>query len=332
MSDGADGFHPHPLAVGGHRQTLLGYWCRRGLRWEAPTDDLVVEAGPDARLLLRASWQAGPPEGRPALLILHGLGGWDASGYVIALGRLAWSRGFHVVRMNMRGAGDSDRLCARLYNAGLSSDLLAAVAAVEKRAPRVIVAGFSLGANVALLAAGRDAATLPKGLAAVAAVSPPLDLAACAAALERPGNRLYQGYFMRALRGAYARRQRLRPELFPAGRERGLRTVREYDEAITAPHGGYRDAADYYARSSAGPHLARIERPALILSAADDPMIPVDSVASWPLPASGAVRREITRTGGHVGFVGPTNAPGRFWAAERVLEFVSGLTPSSRQC
>jgi predicted alpha/beta-fold hydrolase len=64
----------------------------------------------------------------------------------------------------------------------------------------------------------------------------------------------------------------------------------------------------------------------LILTAADDPMIPLESVASWPLPASGVVRREITRTGGHVGFVGSTSAPGRFWAAERVMSFARGVT------
>jgi predicted alpha/beta-fold hydrolase len=321
VNDAALAFRPHPLATGGHRQTLLGYWCRRRLRWDAPTEDVVVDAEPDVRLLLRASWQPGPRRARAALLTLHGLGGFDASGYALALGQLAWSRGYHVVRMNMRGAGDSERLCARLYNAGLCSDLLAAVRAVEREAQRVYVAGFSLGANVALLAAGREARSLPEGLAGVAAVSPPLDLAACAAALERPANRLYQAYFMRALREGYVRRQRLRPDLFPAGRERGLRTVREYDDVITAPHGGYRGAADYYARASAGPHLAGIDRPTLILAAADDPMIPVVSIEKWELPGSGVVRREITRTGGHVGFVGATRAPGRFWGAERVMEF-----------
>lgn len=330
MTDPAGGFRPHSLAVGGHRQTLLGYWCRRGLRWGPPTEDVVVDAEPDVRLLLRASWQPGPREARPALLTLHGLGGFDASGYAIALGQLAWVRGLHVVRMNMRGAGDAARICVGLYNAGLASDLLAAVRAIEVHAERVLVAGFSLGANVALLAAGREARRLPKGLAAVAAVSPPLDLAACAGALERPGNRLYQAYFMRALRDGYARRQRLRPDLFPAGRERELRTVREYDHAITAPHGGYRSAVDYYERASAGPHLAGIERPSLILAAADDPMIPVSSVESWALPGSGIVRREITRTGGHVGFVGGTKAPGRFWAAERVMEFFETANGTGR--
>ena len=325
MSGTDDGFKPRPLSGGGHRQTLLGYLCRRALRWDLPTEDVVVDAGDDVRLLLRATWQAGPRAEHPALVLIHGLGGWDASGYMLATGRQAWGLGWHVVRMNMRGAGDSVTLCPRLYNAGLESDLLAALAAVGRETPRLAVVGFSLGANVALLAAGRSAGRLPGSLLGVAAVSPPLDLAACAGALDRPGNRLYQLYFMQALRSGYARRQRLRPDLFEAGRERGLRTVREFDEAITAPHGGYRDAADYYARASAGPHVARIELPALILAAADDPMIPVGSVASWPLPASGVVRREITPTGGHMGFVAPTVAPGRFWAAQRVMGFLSAL-------
>ncbi len=115
---------------------------------------------------------------------------------------------------------------------------------------------------------------------------------------------------------------RARPDLFEAGRERGALTVRDYDEAITAPYGGYADAADYYARSSAGPWLAAIDRPALVLAAADDPMIPGESLTRWPLPPSGRVRREIAATGGHVGFVGRSEAPGSFCAAPRVLDFL----------
>src|SRR5262249_20175406 len=161
------------------------------------------------------SWQTGPREARPALLLLHGLGGSDRSAYLLSAGRHAYALGWHVVRMNMRGAGDGEALCPRLYNAGLDLDLLAAVREVARHTPRVAVAGFSLGANVALLLLGRRRDRLPGALAAVAAVSPPLDLAACAQALERVENHLYQRYFMAALREGYVRRQRLRPDLFP---------------------------------------------------------------------------------------------------------------------
>jgi hypothetical protein len=96
--------------------------------------------------------------------------------------------------------------------------------------------------------------------------------------------------------------------------------VREYDERITAPFGGYESAAQYYERSSAGPWLAAIDRPALVLAAADDPMVPVASVARWPVAQS--VEREIAPTGGHVGFVSRSQAPGWFWAPERALAFL----------
>jgi predicted alpha/beta-fold hydrolase len=183
----------------------------------------------------------------------------------------------------------------------------------------VALAGFSLGGNLALLMSGRRRGALPQALSSVVAASPPVDLSRCADALERAENRFYQHYFVGRLRRAYRKRQRSRPDLFPAGLERGSRTIREFDDRVTAPFSGYRGAADYYERSSAGPWLAAIDRPTLVLTAADDPMIPVESIRCWPLAPT--VRREITPTGGHLGFVGRSRAPGWFWAAERMLQF-----------
>jgi len=314
-------FRPHPLCRGGHRQTLLGYWQRRRLAWPHATDDVVVDAGEDVKLLLRASWQPGPRAARPGLVLIHGLGGWDGASYGLATGLLAFSRGWHVVRMNLRGAGRGMSLSPVLYNAGLDADLQRVLEAVARETPRVAVVGFSLGANLALLLLGRRPDGVPAGFLGAACVSPPLDLAACAFALERPANRLYQLYFMGNLRRAYRERQAARPAQYAPGLERGVRTVREYDEKITAPYGGYRDAGEYYARSSAGPRLVAVRERTLILAAEDDPMVPGESVARWPLAPR--VTREMLPTGGHVGFVAPTAAPGSFWAAERALEFLA---------
>lgn len=315
-------FRPRPFLRSGHVQTLFGYWSRRRLRWPLPAEDLVVDAGDGVRLLVRASWQE-DRAARPTLVLVHGLGGDDRSTYSIATGRMAWDRGWNVVRMNMRGAGESEAVCARLYHAGVDTDLLAVLEAVAARTPRIAPVGFSLGANLVLLTLGRQAARIPPGVFAAAAVSPPLDLAACADALRRALGGAYERRYVRDLQRAYRRRQARLPDLYAPGRELSVRTIREYDDVITARYGGFRDADDYYARSSAGPLLTRIERPALILAAADDPMIPPDSVARWPLPSSGLVQREMLSTGGHVGFVAPTTAPGRFWAAERVMEFLA---------
>ena len=112
------------------------------------------------RLLVRATWQGGPRAERPALVIVHGLGGSDASAYVLSTGRLAYARGWHVVRVNMRGAGDGEALCARLYNAGLDADVLAVVAAVAAVTPRVVVAGFSLGGQPSVARRSAGAASI----------------------------------------------------------------------------------------------------------------------------------------------------------------------------
>jgi uncharacterized protein len=310
--------------VGGHRQTLLGYWLRRRVRWTLPAEDLVVPVDGNVKILARASWQAGHAGDRPAVVLVHGLGGWDGAPYAAAAGLHAWSRGWHVIRMNMRGSGGSVTLCPYLYNAGLDSDLLALLEAVARHASQVAVIGFSLGGSIALLAAGRNPGRLPGAVRGLVAISAPLDLAACSEALARPANLIYDQYFLRYLKRAYRERQERNPEYEP-GRERKVRSLRDYDEAITAPYGGYASVGEYYARSSPGPWLTAIERPTLLLAAADDPIVPRGSLAGWPLPASGLIRRELLPTGGHLGFVAATAAPGGFWAAERALDFLHGV-------
>jgi predicted alpha/beta-fold hydrolase len=151
----------------------------------------------------------------------------------------------------------------------------------------------------------------------VAAVCPPLDLAACAGALDRPGNRLYRRYFMKKLRLSYRRRQRLRPDLYAARLERGLVTIRDFDQVITAHYGGFRHADDYYAARAPAPSSPGSGGPP---SSSPPWTIPSCPPTRWPAGrCHPPVRREILSTGGHVGFVAPTRAPGFFWAAERVL-------------
>lgn len=315
-------FRPFPLLPGGHLQTIGGHLLRAALRWRIPAEDVVVEAGEGVRILLRASWQ--PESERPCLLLIHGLEGCDRSPNVVSAGTLAYRSGWHVVRMNLRGCGDSLPLCPRLYNAGMTSDLVAVFRFLADRVSRFAVAGFSLGGNLALLTLARERERLPDELSGVAAICPPLDMSACASALERRANRVYQLQFVRSLNASYRKRRELLPEAHEADRERGVSTVREFDDRITAFYGGYRDAEDYYRRVSPGPRLEAIDRPTLILAAADDPLIPEASMKNWA--RSETVRMEIVASGGHVGFVGRSRAPGHFWAADRFLSFLLNVT------
>lgn len=313
-------FRPSAFLAGGHAQTLAGQVVRTALGWPFPSEDHVVDAAEGARLLLRVTWQ---PEGqeRPALVLVHGLEGHDRSPYLLSTGTLAYRLGWHVVRMNMRGCGDALALSPHLYNAGLSSDLVAVSLWLARRVSRFAVVGFSLGAGMTLLALSREREALPDGLAAAVAVCPPLDMSRSADALERRVNWIYQNRFVVSLKRSYRNRQRLSNGRLAPGLERGLRTLRQFDDVITAYYGGYRDAEHYYRTVSAGPRLAQIDRPTLVLSPANDPFITPPAPDERPL--SETVRVEVPASGGHVGFVGPTRAPRHFWAGERAISFLS---------
>ena len=310
-------------------QTLLGFYHRRHLAWTLPTEDYVVESEPGIQILSRASWQEGARDASPALILLHGMGGWDLSSYMLSMGQHAFAAGYHVIRMNMRGAGGSFEICPRLYHAGLETDLVAVTRRVASETSRVGLFGASLGANHVLLALGRSRSALPREVRAAVALSPPLDLLKCGAALGSRGNRFYTSYFVERLNATYARIQERSGGIYEAGREAGIKTVREFDERITAFYAGFPSADEYYRRSSSGPWVREIDRPTLIVSAEDDPMIPGDILRQFELPESGVVTREILPTGGHVGFTAPTEAPGRFWAAERALQFLNPWLRSS---
>ena len=307
--------------AGGHRQTLGGHLARRHLQWRELVQDAVVSAPGNIQLLLRISWQSGPLHESPAAILVHGLEGCDASTYMVSTGELCYRAGFHVIRMNLRGCGDALPLCSILYNAGVSEDLLAVMQWVSTRIPRVAVVGFSLGGNLGLLTLARHRPEIPESIAALVAVSPPLELAAAADALDRPVNYFYRRYFLNRLLASYARRRDLRPDLYTSASPENCRSLWEYDERITAHYAGYRDARDYYQQSSAGPQLHEIDRPALVLSARDDPLIPAPSITRWRLAPS--IRLELSETGGHVGFLGKSRAGGRFWAADRAVGFLS---------
>ena len=314
-------FNPPWFARGGHVQTALGLFSRRNLAWTHPVEDLVVDSEPGIRILSRATYQSGDRASSPALILLHGLVSGDGAGYMVSMGLHAHAAGYHIIRMNMRGAGESRRICPRLYHAGLEKDLIAVAREVAKATPRVGLFGVSLGANHVLLALGRSRTALPGAVRAGVALCPPMDLMKSTAALHRPFNRPYMWHMLSGLKEAYTEIQKNSDGFYAAGREIGIRSVREFDERITAPRAGFASADDYYTRSSSGPFVRDIDRPTLILAAEDDPIIPGDSVRQFPLPDAGHVVLEMHATGGHVGFTAPSRAPGDFWAADRALAF-----------
>jgi predicted alpha/beta-fold hydrolase len=195
--------------------------------------------------------------------------------------------------------------------------------------PEIYLAGFSMGGNLVLKAAGEmgreDAA--PAAFAGVAAVCPALDLAACADAIHERRNVVYEQYFVRNLRQRYLRKVELFPEHFPLNGVGRVRSIREFDDAVTAPLCGYGNAVNYYERASAMHVVSAIRAPALVITAQDDTMVPYASVRRPELLANPCITFLDPEHGGHCAFISRhSGGDERFWAECRIVEFCRALS------
>ena len=324
-------FTPHPLFRSGHAQTLAAFgWPRRRRLRELRSDEArLFQVEPEVRVLVHCRWQS-DRRAHPTLLLVHGLEGSSESIYMLSTALKAHRAGFNVLRLNIRTCGDTLHLTQTLYNSGMSGDLRALIKELieRDRLTDIFLGGFSLGGNMSLKLAGEYGADFPHELKGVCAVSPSVELAASAACIERRSNWLYQRKFIRSLKRRMRQAARLYPERYDASELARVRTLRQFDELYTAPHGGFHDAADYYARSSSLPLIPRIRVPTLIIHAEDDPFIPYASLRHPSVRANPRVLLLAPRNGGHVGFIGDGRLDGedRFWAENRLIEFCGRMS------
>jgi len=317
---GGRGFRSPWWLRGGHAQTILpariipvARLALRRERWDTPDDDFLDI---DYALPEPAAAEA------PVLVMFHGLEGGSGSHYARVLMRAGTRRGWRSLVVHFRGCGGEENLLPRAYHSGDSAEVGWALAEVARRWPRArrFAVGISLGGNALAKWAGEQGAGATS-VHACAAVSAPLDLVAGGLALEEPGNGIYTRAFLSTLRGKALAKARRFPGLVDTGRIERARTMREFDDAFTAPVHGFGGVFDYWTRASAKPWLAHIAIPTLVLNARNDPFIPADSL---PVPGevSASVTLEQPEDGGHVGFYG--TGPGGWYLAERVPEFFAG--------
>jgi hypothetical protein len=316
-------FSPPGWLRGGHRMTVYAWARRRSFPALPPAAPRYFDVEPGTRVLAHCHWQPAP-EAHPTVVALHGLEGSSDAHYMRGIGDKAFRRGFNVVRLNQRNCGGTEHLSAGLYHSGLTIDVAAVVqelAAVDKLSS-IVVCGYSLGGNLALKLAGGFGDAPPAWLRAVCAVSPTLELGACMDLLERRENRLYEWNFMRSLRSRMRRKARLFPDRYDLTGLWRVRTVRAFDDRFTAPHHGYADAADYYYQAASMRVVDRIRVPTLIISAEDDPFVPVAPLRDPRVTGNPHVTVRITRHGGHCGYIeSARNGYDGYWAEQAIVEF-----------
>jgi predicted alpha/beta-fold hydrolase len=315
-------FAPHRWLRNAHMMTMAGALLPRRTPGLRRAEDRLFEVEQGTPLLARCNWQP-EPRRAPTLAVVHGLEGSSESPYVRGLAAQAFAAGFNALRINQRNCGGTERLTATLYNSGLSADFRAVLLELIERdnLQQIFFVGYSMGGNLILKMAGELGASAPPELRGICAVCPTLDLAACVDAIARPENWLYQRHFVRQLKLRMRRKAKLFPGQFELNGMRRVRTVREFDDVITAPCCGYRNAADYYERASAMRVARRIAVPTLILTSKDDPVVPFESFGAPEIAGNPQIQLAATEFGGHCAFISQARGLERYWAEARVLEF-----------
>lgn len=283
----------------------------------------MVEVEPGVKILCQGHWQ-NDRQSPLTLVVVHGLEGSSESAYMLGLAKKGLAAGMNVVRMNQRNCGGTEDVAPTLYHSGLSRDVAAVAQNLieQDRISKFALVGFSMGGNLVLKLAGEWGREGPSQFRAVAAVCPAMDLAASSDALHSRSNRLYEYYFIWKLRRRLRSKARLFPKVFETSRLRGVTTLREFDDKITAHYCGFTGAVDYYARAAAANVVDRITVPAFILHAANDPFIRILPETRKKILANPNITFLETEDGGHCSFLAQPDGDDGRWAESQILEFL----------
>jgi predicted alpha/beta-fold hydrolase len=333
ISSHAANFRPRRFLTNGHLQTIAGNYLARVNSLPAPEDQLVEVSPATAnqiasQVLCHCHWQPEQVRAeRPTAIIVHGLEGSSDSQYVVGNSNKLWRAGCNIVRMNMRNCGGTEALSSTLYHSGLSNDVLVVmnffVAQYGLRSMSLI--GYSMGGNLVLKLAGELGTAAPAVLRSVIGVSPAVDLDASADALHLPVNRLYELKFLHNLLNRYRRKAMLFPRAYDRNRATGIRSLREFDDRVTALYSGFSSAQDYYDRAAAARVVDRIAVPTLVLHALDDPFVRLTPESRDKLNANPKITLIESERGGHCAFLAQpdmTNGYDGYWAEHTLLRFL----------
>ena len=314
-------YHPPAWLPNAHLQTLFPYffapkpriaYCRE--RWELPDGDFLdldwVDAERDA----------------PLVVLFHGLEGNSRGYYALALMTKIQQLGWRGVVVHFRGCSEQPNRLVRAYFAGDSEEINYVIKRLHTNHAQLYAVGVSLGGNALLKWLGEQSTTAMPLLRAAAAISAPIDLTAAGNALDTGLNKwLYTRHFLSTLKRTALNKLKRFPGSYDAQRVRAATTLRAFDDVVTAPIHGYKNAADYWSRAASKAGLIHIKVPTLIINARNDPFLP-EQYLPQPHEVSTHVKLYYPKHGGHVGFHSGTFPGHANWLPNTVLEYFKNVT------
>ncbi len=307
-----------PWLPGGHLQTLYAalltpypHVSYRRERWETPDSDFV-----DVDWLV-----ADMAAGRPLVVLFHGLEGRSASHYAHALMHEVAKAGYAGAVVHFRGCSGEPNRLPRAYHSGDSAEIDWILRRLHgQHNGELYAVGVSLGGNALLKWLGEQREAAAGVVSGAAAISAPVDLMAAGDALGHGFNLVYTRAFLSSLRRKSLAKLAQHPGIYDAALVRNARTLRAFDNVVTAPLHGFTDTDDYWTRASAKPHLRFIMVPTLLVNARNDPFLP-EAALPRPTEVSSAVELDFPKGGGHVGFVSGPFPGNLLWLPRRILDF-----------
>ena len=258
---------------------------------------------------------------KSVLILLHGLDGNAQRPYMLGLARYFNLNAWDVVAINFRGCSGEINKLYRSYNAGASEDLSQVVTHVlaKKNYESLAINGFSLGGNLVLKYLG-EGNVLPKELKAGVAISSPCDLYASLKRLDEKKNWLYSKRFVLMLKHQLRLREQHFPEQLTKAEIAACSNLYSIDELYTSKAHGFKNALDYYEKSSALQYIPNIKIPTLLINAENDGFLSANSSPTEMAIANSSFFLETPKYGGHVGFLQKKKET---YTEERALEFIS---------
>lgn len=291
----------------GHIQSLISssglrrrFVLKRSVALSQSARVWTLDGGDGIRLQGLYSRQEGDSKG--LVVLLHGWEGSVNSNYVLANGARLFDEGFDVFRLNFRDHGDTHHLNHEIFHSCRLDEVIHALGDLQTRldAKSWLLAGYSLGGNFSLRV-GLKARASGLDIGRITAVCPVINPAHAMISMEQ-GMRFYERYFERKWSRSLRIKQQAFPELYGEETWYDIKGLRERTHYLATQHAGFDSAEEYFeGYSIADDRLAPLEVPSTILTAADDPVVPVDDFGG--LPKNDRLELIVTRYGGHCGFL-----------------------------